>query len=259
MTQQQHTRTLYFPADRPFERLISSDAIDLIQQILQEKEYRLCSKKYMLNDFMHSKRLPGELLNRPADRHSKNYQGFYVYPDDAGDIKNHPFFRGIRWDELHIRKPPFVPKVKSCEDTKYFEEDEPISDIDDTSSDESACDAAFTPDEDFVDHKIYRIHRSPGEDSQLHGPRGLYHDIASKLQGKLDASTKLQTKIYNKKKEKKRPRDKILRDAEIGRQALGMRKKGAFLGYAYRRPQDVFVGFEHDRGRSLLSQRGSQH
>jgi hypothetical protein len=39
------------------------------------------------------------------------------------------------------------------------------------------------------------------------------------------------------RKEKKRPRDKILRDPEVGRQVLEIRKKGAFVGYTYRRPR----------------------
>ena len=38
-------------------------------------------------------------------------------------------------------------------------------------------------------------------------------------------------------KERKRPRDKVLRDPEVGRKALELRKKGAFVGYTWRRPR----------------------
>jgi hypothetical protein len=44
-------------------------------------------------------------------------------------------------------------------------------------------------------------------------------------------------KIKRRKKEKKRPRDKLLRDPELGRLVLEIRKKGAFVGYTYRRPR----------------------
>ncbi len=37
------------------------------------------------------------------------------------------------------------------------------------------------------------------------------------------------------RKEKKRPRDRLLRDKELSKRVLEERKKGAFLGYSYRR------------------------
>ena len=45
--------------------------------------------------------------------------------------------------------------------------------------------------------------------------------------------------LSKKKKEKRRPRDKILRDPESGKTAMKMREQGAFLGYAYHRPKAV--------------------
>lgn len=44
------------------------------------------------------------------------------------------------------------------------------------------------------------------------------------------------------KKEKKRPRDKILRDARFSKDVMDVRKKQAFLGYTYRRPKIVGPG-----------------
>ena len=48
---------------------------------------------------------------------------------------------------------------------------------------------------------------------------------------------KTSQRVRRRKKEKKRPRDKLLRDPQIGRTVLEIRKKGAFMGYTYRRPR----------------------
>ena len=45
-----------------------------------------------------------------------------------------------------------------------------------------------------------------------------------------------------KDKNKKRPRDRVLRDKEAARTALEIRKQGAFLGYTYRRPNFSILG-----------------
>ncbi|KAJ3146454.1 hypothetical protein HDU86_008506 [Geranomyces michiganensis] len=41
--------------------------------------------------------------------------------DEAGEIKRHPWFRSIDWDELPLSVPPFVPTLKSDTDTSYFD------------------------------------------------------------------------------------------------------------------------------------------
>jgi hypothetical protein len=205
----------------------------------------------MLNDYVHSKRLPGELLNRPADRRSKDYQGYYVYPDDAEDIRAHPFFRGTRWNELHLRKPPFIPKVKSWEDTKYFDEDEPISDIDDRSTDASAEDTHNEVGQAPAPPNQYPMADGPGADTvpqTLNNSKAdLEAIVGQNMNGQQTTAPKPVGKTHRKRKEKKRPRDKILRDEEVGKKVLDLRKKGAFLGYTYRRPKRVLVELENDR------------
>ena len=52
-------------------------------------------------------------------------------PNGSEDIKNHPFFNGVDWDLAFEKKltPPFVPKLKSDVDLRYFDNmftDEPI-------------------------------------------------------------------------------------------------------------------------------------
>ena len=61
----------------------------------------------------------------------------------------------------------------------------------------------------------------------------------------------VEAKTKKAGKEKKRPRDRVLRDKVVGRQVLDLRKKGAFLGYTYRRPR--FSVGEEERGRQSVA------
>ena len=202
--------------------------MELINSLLQEKEHRICSKKYKFNDHQHSKRMPGHLITSRADKQSRDYQGYYVYPDDATDIKTHPFFHGLSWDRLHLSRPPFVPDVKSREDTKYFDDEEPISDVDDASSSSSVAESNQFRETDAAD-----------ETTKVDGALGQQNEAGAMGTSK---------KAGKKGKQKKRPRDRVLRDKIVGRQALELRKKGAFIGYTYRRPR--FALSEEERGRS---------
>lgn len=42
----------------------------------------------------------------------------------ADDIKRHPFFRGVNWDEIRNVEAPFIPKLRSVTDTRFFPTDE---------------------------------------------------------------------------------------------------------------------------------------
>ncbi|KAI9221396.1 hypothetical protein BC828DRAFT_357038 [Blastocladiella britannica] len=46
-------------------------------------------------------------------------------PNDAAEIRAHPFFRGVDWEGLLTKKiaPPFVPKITSATDTSNFDEE----------------------------------------------------------------------------------------------------------------------------------------
>jgi len=37
-------------------------------------------------------------------------------------IKNHQFFKNIKWNALMAMKPPFIPEIKNATDTQYFDE-----------------------------------------------------------------------------------------------------------------------------------------
>lgn len=205
------------------DKQISPEAIDLITSLLQEKEYRLSSSKYKENDILKTGFTPRPFFHN-IDPRNRDHRISFVYPDDATDIKAHPFFQGVRWDEIHRSIPPFVPKVKGWDDTRYFDdcsllvEDDAMSVVSDFDQPEDGANENDAPCED-----------GSGGSVELRKPK-------------------------RKEEEKKRPRDKLLRDKAMGRTVLEMRKNGAFMGYTYRRPKAVTMAFTPDRGRPYFSQ-----
>lgn len=217
------------------------EARDLIIQLLQEKEYRLCSSKYRINDLnLRSISRDSRLIFNWALPPYKNYESHHVYADDATDIKSHPFFRGIKWDLLPASQPPFIPKVRSWEDTRYFDEvDVPPSAKD-------------------------------SDPATVNNRQGGYAEATSKLPGqvlpqkaepvktaktwanKVLAPKKSSAKVQKKVRERKRARDKLLRDDILGKAVLEIRKQKAFVGYTYRRPKETPLAIGCDRGRSLM-------
>ena len=172
-----------------------------------------------------------------TDKEAQDYQGHYVYPNDAEDIKAHPFFQGLSWDRLHLSRPPFVPDVKGREDTKYFDDEDELSDVEDVSS----C---------SVLDKIAGPNVEQGRPVQVDGAvaaQGASPQNAQDVED-ADGAEKKPAKV----KEKKRPRDRVLRDKDVSRKVLEIRKKGAFAGYTYRRPKNIMVR-EEERGRMSAS------
>ena len=41
--------------------------------------------------------------------------------NNAKEVKNHPFFKGVDWEKIRTMKPPFVPEISTEYDTKYFD------------------------------------------------------------------------------------------------------------------------------------------
>lgn len=225
-----------FPRD--IEYKVSHEAIDLINGLLQEKGNRLCSRKYMLNDYQHSRHDSGRLVNKYADPTAVNYKGRFVYPDDATDIKSHPFFSRIAWDRHHLTRPPFVPDVEGRDDTKYFDEEEPISDVDDSAS-HAASENPPIDEADLAEstRQIGARQQGTGRGGDLDQPKATANGLEKANKEGRQANARGQ----------KRPRDKVLRDKEVGRKALELRKKGSFIGYEYRRPE--LFAFDDERGR----------
>ena len=145
--------------------------------------------------------------------------------------------------------------MKSRDDTKYFDEEDPVSDVDDASS---YCSADDGPDPVVRPRVPLKTPRR----TQVDGAEGPA-DLVSFAEGvtlKAPALTNGGAPVgvtaggggrSKKVKEKKRPRDRLLRDKEVGRKVLELRKRGAFLGYTYQRP--CVAADEEERGRSSTS------
>ncbi|ETI19280.1 hypothetical protein G647_09112 [Cladophialophora carrionii CBS 160.54] len=269
-----HKKTLIFPQPQDVPEP-SIEALDLMMSILVEKEKRLCSRQYQFNDYCR-KIQDGKMVRQDADKTHQDYQGQFVYDGDAEDIKRHAFFRGIDWDTMHLRRPPYIPRVKGWEDTKYFQEEEPISDIDTATTVEearppTAMENAVQPSKSkstqasqhqqegqhivpSMGLKVAPHQDVPVPDADLQPVRGLKNPLLPaivngapstgatlvEIGGHVDPPPENgameNTKPKPKRKEKKRPRDIILRDPVTGPPALEMRKLGAILGYEYRHP-----------------------
>lgn len=236
--------TLIFPSDDELDGKIRVpyDAMDLINSLLQEKEHRLCAKSYSRNDFRDWPRPNGQIAIPRGEKPPQDYQGHHVYPDDAVDIKAHPFFRGLSWDTLHLSQPPFVPDVRSQADTKYFDDD-PISDVDDGSSEQDPLGSINHWDES----RLEQHHAQESSISASTKYRGEYFPNDNPMGQFGGDGPYFPADKTRKAKEKKRPRDRVLRDKQFGRKVLELRKRGAFLGYAYQRP--ATMAYDEERGR----------
>jgi len=184
---------------------------------------------------------------------------------------------------MHQCAPPFVPRVRENQSiTKYFEEEKDILTDESTSfasrdgeiGEEAALNeeelhAALGPThlarwkaerklkekrelglETCADSEIERIKEHFGpveyekwrcnrivEVQEQRGEAGMAFD------GHLTQSTR--------KKVKKRPRDKMLRDPAVGRKVMELRKRNAFFGYTYRRPKSVVLDEFEGKRRGL--------
>ncbi|KAI1468889.1 kinase-like protein [Daldinia caldariorum] len=256
-----HKQTFAFPP-RP---VISRRCMDLIVNLICKKENRLSSRRYRYRD------TNPEPLGR--SRHHRGYQdwtGRSVYPHDGEDIKAHKWFRDIPWDRLQHIPPPFIPQLSGCEDTHYFDEEEPISDWSESQPEASSENEGLTPNpliayatvNGFPTTPPPRMvpYRSPEKVAVIQAqiaafPRNVRGAIAkfvslpydsAKLKRmdreievmvpdvELCAEMKAFIRTYGRR-ERKRPRDRLLRDKITKGPVLEVRKQTAFMGYTYRR------------------------
>ncbi|UKZ66752.1 uncharacterized protein TrAtP1_007923 [Trichoderma atroviride] len=207
---------------RPF---VTDKCKDLIYRLIQDKEVRLCSKRYQMLD----QRQPG--IGIQADRY-----GRYVFPNDAEDIKAHRFFKPIPWDTIQNITPPFIPHINSLEDSHYFDESEPLDDWI-----ESATERPGLTDEEVrwvlrgygmaVQNVAIRLINVPFDSGALRS-RDLEIDSMSAFDDEEKELLKRFTREYGRRVPK-RPRDIILRDENMKETAMMVRKQSAFMGYAW--------------------------
>ncbi|KAH7119098.1 kinase-like domain-containing protein [Dendryphion nanum] len=232
-----HRRHLKFSPEQRYARPnidrvplmpVSRNAMHLITTLLDEKENRISSRRYKENDIIIETR-----MMRSRHRRNINSIGHVVFPNDAEDIKGHPFFRNIQWTTLHQTRPPFIPRVHGNQPiTKYFDDEEEIM----SASDHLDSSSYATGHADNVP--------SPGppespDTPAIDGHGNQYRDVPPR-----PLHTVAGGRYKRRKKEKKRPRDKLLRDPQVGRTVLEIRKKGAFMGYTYRRPHFTLLELE---------------
>jgi protein-serine/threonine kinase len=193
--------------------------------MIQEKSDRLCSKRYKTKDL--------------ASSVHRDHVGRYVYPHDAEDIKAHRWFKDIPWDRLHMMTPPFVPAIKSMDDTHYFDEEDPISDF---SSSQDGIQLE-PPTEEEIDAALRCFNREIQIIARGYVAASYDTIRLRRIEREIDGfNMGEEQKEYLRgfvraygHKERKRPRDRLLRDKEISGKVLEVRKRGAFLGYSYRR------------------------
>ncbi|KAK1241567.1 hypothetical protein MKX08_001541 [Trichoderma sp. CBMAI-0020] len=216
-----HKEKFRFPV-RPF---VTDKCKDLIYRLIQDKEVRLCSKRYQMLDQSQ----PG--IGTRTDRY-----GRYVFPNDAEDIKAHRFFKPIPWDTIQNITPPFIPHINSLEDSHYFDESEPLDDWI-----ESATERPGLTDEEVrwvlraygmaVQNVAIRLINAPFDSGALRS-RDLEIDSMSAFDDEEKELLKRFTREYGRRVPK-RPRDIILRDENMKETAMMVRKQSAFMGYAW--------------------------
>ncbi|KAI9756371.1 MAG: Mitochondrial intermediate peptidase [Chaenotheca gracillima] len=198
-----HSRTLQFPTDV----VTSSAAPDLIKRLLCVEKKRLCTKRYEEHDAKKNKW--NVFSTGPTV-----FDGRFVFPNDAEDIKAHPFFRRVPWRSIDLSRAPWIPQTKSWADTTYFEACQDAMEGGGVDIAESAEDEPF--------QRIAADESIPPQFNYV--PQGP------------DADSQKDEEEPTKPKQPGRARDIVLRDPVVGKEALEIRKKGAFLGYTYRCP-----------------------
>ncbi|KAF4455077.1 hypothetical protein F53441_2516 [Fusarium austroafricanum] len=162
----------------------------------------------------------------------------YVFPDNAEDIKAHRWFRNTPWERLQAMPPPFTPNLKSDDDAHYFDESEPFKDWS-----ESIPSGIFLNSEDVkellfgfnahVQEKALEQIKTPFDAAKL---RSIDRDIDASMELQPSEKTTLKQFVrFYGHKERKRPRDMLLRDKDTKKTSLRIRKETAFIGYTWRR------------------------
>ena len=88
----------------------SKETSEVCYKVLNWKDYLIIPNKFKISD--EAKDLIFKMINDSNDRLGKN---------GADEIKKHPFFKDVDWDNIRNTKAPFIPELKNEYDTKYFE------------------------------------------------------------------------------------------------------------------------------------------
>lgn len=167
--------------------------------------------------------------------------GHVVFANDAEDIKAHGWFKHFAWEPLLWTKMPFVPNLTSAKDTHYFEESETPDDW--PESRPPAHEEAqhilqgFRP---YVQHVAARLVAEPHGSVSL---RKINFELENspELSDEETEALKQFLRLWGQR-ERRWPRDVLLRDVEFKDAVMEVRKTLAFVGYSWRRmPPKGFV------------------
>ena len=88
----------------------SKETSEVCYKVLNWKKFLKVPSKVKISD--EAKDLIFRMISNSNNRLGKN---------GAEEIKKHPFFNGVDWDNIRNSKPPFIPILKNEYDTSYFE------------------------------------------------------------------------------------------------------------------------------------------
>ncbi|CAK7208219.1 hypothetical protein SBRCBS47491_000017 [Sporothrix bragantina] len=280
---------------------VSRRCQQLLISLVTDKSRRLCSKRYQLKDAAIA-----ELAKIADGGHIPSKDSFslaasrsmarqYVFPFDAEDIKAHKFFKGVPWERLHQMPPPFIPKIRSDDDTQYFDDGNMFDDDDDstelpstwcTDKDggkakdaskgniaapeqmknaagcmdkglavqnqqldrEDSMDEALDAFDVTVQMKALGWISTPYDSSRLKMIEAEIGQLIALGMPASDGEALLRFVEKYGKREKKRARDRLLRDRKTMHISMELRKRNAFLGYTWRRMGPYKAMLRHNRG-----------
>ena len=93
----------------------SKETSEVCYKVLNWKQFLKIPSKVKISE--EAQDLIFKMINNSNNRLGKN---------GAEEIKKHPFFNGVDWDNIRKSKPPFIPILKNEYDTSYFEKFEAI-------------------------------------------------------------------------------------------------------------------------------------
>ena len=88
----------------------SKDTSEVCYKILNWEKYLKIPHKIKMSK--EAEDLIYKMINNKNIRLGKN---------GSNEIKKHPFFKGVDWDNIREQKAPFIPELSSDYDTRYFE------------------------------------------------------------------------------------------------------------------------------------------
>ena len=101
---------IFFEMLAGYAPFCSEETKDVCMKVLNWQKYLKFPDEIKISD--EAEDLIKKMINNSNERLGKN---------GVEEIKAHPFFKGIDWDNLRNTKAPFIPDIKNDYDTKYFD------------------------------------------------------------------------------------------------------------------------------------------